>query len=220
MARFLITCGPTREFLDPVRYLTNGSSGKTGLAIASRALARGHQVDLVLGPVEAAPPAGARVARVVTCAEMLEAARRLHPSSAVVIGAAAVCDFRPLSPQASKRSRRDGAFTLELAPNPDILAELARAKGARVHAGFALETGSPEEALARARKKLLEKELDWIVLNSPEAMEAEAASYLLLDREGRPRDLGRIPKGELAAILIEEIEKSLKSAASPADTDR
>src|SRR5574341_2473011 len=105
MARILITCGPTREPLDPVRYLTNASSGRTGLAIAEEALARGHEVDLILGPAGLPPPPGARVVAVSTCAEMLEASRRLHPRSDAVVAAAAVCDFRPSAPTERKRRR-------------------------------------------------------------------------------------------------------------------
>jgi phosphopantothenoylcysteine decarboxylase/phosphopantothenate--cysteine ligase len=220
MARILITCGPTRERLDPVRYLSNRSSGRTGLAIAAEALARGHQVDLVLGPVELPPPSGARVVPVVTCEEMLAACLSLHPRSEAVIGAAAVSDFRPAVPLDQKRPRRGGSWSIDLVPNPDILHELSRQKGSRVHAGFALETGSAEEALERAREKLIEKDLDWIVLNSPEALGGEGASYHLLGRSGPAQALGRLSKHALARRLLDAIENSLKGSDCGADKNR
>jgi phosphopantothenoylcysteine decarboxylase/phosphopantothenate--cysteine ligase len=220
MARFLITCGPTREPLDPVRYLSNGSSGRTGLAIAGEALARGHTVDLVLGPVELAPPQGARVVPVITCAEMLAACLDLHGSAEAVVGAAAVCDFRPAASSARKRRREAGAWNLELVANPDILRELGARKGSRVHAGFALETGEAAESLRRARRKLEEKGLDWIVVNSPEALGGEGGSYHLLGRSGPPESLGALSKRDLARRLIQAVENSLKAARGEADKAR
>ena len=220
MARLLITCGPTREPLDPVRYLSNASSGRMGMAIAAEAVARGHSVDLVLGPVEAAlPPPGAGVRRVITCAEMLAACRELHPGCDAVIGAAAVCDFRPRAPETSKRARA-GAWTLELVPNPDILAELGRTKGGRIHAGFALETAAGAEAMDRARAKLASKALDWIVLNGPEALGAETGRYVLIGRQVPPQDLGLLPKEELARRLLAAVENSLKQSGRPTDQKR
>jgi len=221
VARILITCGPTREPLDPVRYLSNSSSGRTGLLLAEEALRRGHRVDLVLGPVGLAPPAGARVIPVVTCAEMLAACREAHPRSDAVIGAAAVCDFRPRAASTEKR-RRGAPWLLELVPNPDILEDLGKRKGPRVHAGFALETESePDAAIAHAREKLEKKRLDWVVINSPEALGGEEGFYLLLGREGPARNLGRLRKSELASALLEAVENSLKrSAPEPDKSDR
>jgi phosphopantothenoylcysteine decarboxylase/phosphopantothenate--cysteine ligase len=211
MARILITCGPTREPIDPVRYISNASSGRTGIAIAREAIERGHEVDLVLGPVEVPPPAGARVIAVTTCAEMLAACLRIHPACDAVIGAAAVADFRPAAPQSGKRRRDGGAWSLALVPNPDILRELARGKGSRVHVGFALQCeDDPATALDRAREKLAEKDLDWIVLNGPIALGGEVGSYALIGRSEPPRDLGRLSKGALAAVLFDTVEKSLK----------
>ncbi len=219
MARILITGGPTREPIDAVRFVSNRSSGRTAAAIASEALRRGHDVDLVLGPADVEPPAGARVARVETCAEMLEACRRLHPACDAVIGAAAVSDFRPATPLAGKRRREDGAWSVELVPNPDILAELAAGKGARIHIGFALQWERGEEAVRKAREKLAKKGLDWVVLNGPETLGREGGTYVLLGRTAAPRDLGRLPKEALAGALIDLIENSLKRPALRPDNE-
>jgi phosphopantothenoylcysteine decarboxylase / phosphopantothenate---cysteine ligase len=220
MARILITCGPTREPIDPVRYLSNASTGRMGIALAAEALRRGHEVDLVLGPVEVHPPPGARVVPAVTCADMLAACRALHPACRAVIGAAAVCDFRPRELLPAKRTRDSGAWALDLVPNPDILSDLGRSKGSRIHAGFALETGAGAEAVGRAREKLERKNLDWIVLNGPEALGREEAAYILLGRGRPPLDLGRLPKTDLAHRLLEEIENSLKGGPPEADQER
>jgi len=217
VARILITCGPTREPLDPVRYLSNSSSGRTGLVLAEEALRRGHRVDLVLGPVGLAPPAGARVIPVVTCADMLAACREAHPHCDAVIGAAAVCDFRPREASVEKRRRGAGPWLLELVPNPDILEDLGERKGPRVHAGFALETDSVGPGLAHAREKLEKKRLDWIVVNTPEALGGEEGCYLLLGREGPPRNLGKLRKSELASALLDAVENSLKASGREPD---
>jgi phosphopantothenoylcysteine decarboxylase/phosphopantothenate--cysteine ligase len=157
----LITAGPTREKIDPVRYLTNRSSGRMGYALAEMALRRGARVLLVAGPVAIAPPAGVEVTRVETAAEMREAALRLLPESQLVIMAAAVGDYRAKAPSEQKIKRK-GPMTLELEPNLDILEELARRKTNQVMVGFAAET---ENVLENARKKLTSKALDAIVVN-------------------------------------------------------
>jgi phosphopantothenoylcysteine decarboxylase/phosphopantothenate--cysteine ligase len=221
VARILITCGPTREAIDRVRFLTNASSGRTGLAIAEEALARGHQVDLVLGPIELPPPAQAHVVPVTSCAEMLAACLRLHPLCQAVIGAAAVSDFRPAAPLDVKRGREDGAWKLELVPNPDILAELGEKKGARVHVGFALQLeAETARALEKAREKLRSKHLDWIVANGLDALGGEEGTYFLLGRSGPPEELGRIGKRALSRRLIEAVENSLKDLKPRADQGR
>ncbi len=157
----LITAGPTREKIDPVRYLTNRSSGRMGYAIAEAALRRGARVLLVSGPVAIAPPSAAEVTRVETAEEMRAAVLKLLPESTVVIKAAAVADFRPKAAAGQKIKRR-GPMTLELEPTTDILAELARHKSSQVIVGFAAET---ENVLENARKKLASKSLDAIVVN-------------------------------------------------------
>ncbi len=157
----LVTAGPTREKIDPVRYLTNRSSGRMGYALAEAALRRGARVLLVSGPVAIAAPDAAEVTRVETAQEMLAAVLKLLPESTVVIKTAAVADFRPKE-AARQKIKRKGAMTLELEPTADILAEVARRKTFQVIVGFAAET---ENVLENARKKLASKSLDAIVVN-------------------------------------------------------
>jgi phosphopantothenoylcysteine decarboxylase/phosphopantothenate--cysteine ligase len=157
----LVTAGPTREKIDPVRYLTNRSSGRTGYAIAEAALRRGARVLLVSGPVAIAAPGGAELTAVETAEEMLAAVLQLLPESTVVIKTAAVADFRPKE-AAAQKIKRKGATTLELEPTTDILAEVTRRKTTQLVIGFAAET---ENVLENARKKLASKALDAIVVN-------------------------------------------------------
>ncbi|MGO8986618.1 MAG: bifunctional phosphopantothenoylcysteine decarboxylase/phosphopantothenate--cysteine ligase CoaBC [Terriglobales bacterium] len=157
----LVTAGPTREKIDPVRYLTNRSSGRMGYAIAEAALRRGARVLLVSGPVAIAAPGAAELTQVETAEEMLAAVLKLLSQSSVVIKTAAVADFRPKS-AAGQKIKRKGAMTLELEPTTDILAEVARHKGSQMVVGFAAET---ENVLENARKKLASKSLDAIVVN-------------------------------------------------------
>jgi len=157
----LITAGPTREKIDPVRYLTNRSSGRMGYAVAEAALRRGARVLLVTGPTSIHAPEAAEVTAVETAEEMREVVLRLFPHCTVVIKSAAVADFRPKGASMQKIKRR-GPLTLELEPTSDILAELARAKTAQIIVGFAAET---ENVLENARRKLAAKSLDAIVVN-------------------------------------------------------
>ncbi|HXP16251.1 MAG TPA: bifunctional phosphopantothenoylcysteine decarboxylase/phosphopantothenate--cysteine ligase CoaBC [Terriglobales bacterium] len=157
----LITAGPTREKIDPVRYLTNRSSGRMGYALAEAALRRGARVLLVSGPTALTPPGGAEVTRTESAEQMRQAALNLLPQATIVIKTAAVADYRPKN-AAEQKIKRKGAMALELEPTPDILAELARAKSSQIIVGFASET---ENVLENARKKLLAKSLDAIVVN-------------------------------------------------------
>jgi phosphopantothenoylcysteine decarboxylase/phosphopantothenate--cysteine ligase len=157
----LVTAGPTREKIDPVRYLTNRSSGRMGYAIAEAGLRRGARVLLVSGPVAIAPPGAAELTRVETAEEMRVAVLKLLPESTIVIKAAAVADFRPKD-TAGQKIKRKGPMTLELEPTTDILAELARFKSSQIIVGFAAET---ENVLENARQKLASKSLDAIVVN-------------------------------------------------------
>lgn len=157
----LITAGPTREKIDPVRYLTNRSSGKMGYALAEAALRRGARVLLVSGPTALTPPGAAEVTRVESAEEMRLAVLKLLPEATVVIKTAAVSDYRPKSP-ASQKIKRSGPMTLELEPTADILSEIVRHKQSQLIVGFAAET---QNALENARKKLASKSLDAIVLN-------------------------------------------------------
>lgn len=157
----LITAGPTREKIDPVRYISNRSSGRMGYAIAEAAARRGARVLLVTGPAAIAPPANAELTQVETAEQMRDAVLRLLPESTIVIKTAAVADYRPKL-QADQKIKRKGPLTLELEPTSDILAELSRKKTSQLIIGFAAET---ENVLENARKKLGAKALDAIVVN-------------------------------------------------------
>jgi phosphopantothenoylcysteine decarboxylase/phosphopantothenate--cysteine ligase len=157
----LITAGPTREKIDPVRYLTNRSSGRMGYSIAEAALRRGARVLLVSGPTAISAPGAAEVTPVETAEEMLAAVLKLLPESTTVIKTAAVSDFRPKA-VAGQKIKRKGAMTLDLEPTADILAEVGRRKTTQIVVGFAAET---ENVLENARKKLVSKSLDAVVVN-------------------------------------------------------
>lgn len=157
----LITAGPTREKIDPVRYLTNRSSGRMGYALAEAAVRRGARVLLVSGPTAIKPPAASEVTRVESAEEMLQAVLRLLPEATIVIKTAAVADYRPKN-EADQKIKRTGPLTLELEPTTDILAELARHKQSQLIIGFAAET---QNVLENARKKLTSKSLEAVVVN-------------------------------------------------------
>ncbi len=157
----LITAGPTREKIDPVRYLTNRSSGRMGYALAEAALRRGARVLLVSGPTALTPPGAAEVTPVESAEEMRDAVLKLLPQANIVIKTAAVADYRPKA-TAEQKLKRKGAMTLELEATPDILQEIARKRSAQIVVGFAAET---ENVLENARQKLLAKNLDAIVVN-------------------------------------------------------
>jgi phosphopantothenoylcysteine decarboxylase / phosphopantothenate---cysteine ligase len=157
----LITAGPTREKIDPVRYLTNRSSGRMGYALAEAALRRGARVLLVSGPTQIAPPAAAELTRVESAEEMWQAVMKLLPESSIVIKTAAVSDYRPRA-AAAQKIKRSGPLSLELEPTVDILGEIARQREAQLIIGFAAET---QNTLENARMKLARKSLDAIVVN-------------------------------------------------------
>lgn len=204
MVAILITAGPTREYLDDVRFLSNASSGRMGCALAEAALAAGHRATLVLGPVEVAPPPGAEVVPVVSALAMQAAAERAFASADVAIAAAAVADWRPAERQGGKPARQPGPTMLALVPNPDIVAGLAAKKGRRVVVGFALESaaaGMPA-AIARGRRKLVEKRLDAVVVNLHDAIGSDAAEFVLCHADGRDETLPRATKREAAARIV------------------
>ena len=157
----LITAGPTREKIDPVRYLTNRSSGRMGYALAEAALRRGARVFLVSGPTALTPPGAAEVTPVESTVEMRDAVLKLLPQATIVIKTAAVSDYRPRV-AARQKIKRKGPMTLELEATPDILKELSLQKGSQIVIGFAAET---ENVLENARQKLVSKNLDAIVVN-------------------------------------------------------
>lgn len=157
----LITAGPTRERIDPVRYLTNRSSGRMGYALAEAALRRGARVLLVTGPTSISPPGAAEVSRIESAEEMLDAALKLLPQASIVIKTAAVSDFRP-KVAADQKIKRKGPMNLALEPTRDILKEISGKKTSQIVVGFAAET---ENVLENARQKLLSKNLDAVVVN-------------------------------------------------------
>ena len=203
MARILITSGPTRQYLDPVRYLSNASSGRMGCALATAALAAGHEVVVVSGPVSVTYPAAAEVITVVTTEEMLAASVAQFPTCDGVIGVAAPCDFAPAVVASEKIKKKDGNLTLELVATPDIMKALGALKQEHQWSiGFALET---ENAKANAVEKLGRKQCDLIVLNSADAIDSEVNSITVINTDGESiRDFSG-SKTDAAAVIIELI---------------
>ncbi|HUU32313.1 MAG TPA: phosphopantothenoylcysteine decarboxylase [Phycisphaerae bacterium] len=186
----LITAGPTREYLDPVRFLSNASTGRMGCALASAAKAQGHRVTLVLGPASVDPPEVDELVRVTTAAEMREAVLARFDGCDVFFGAAAVSDYRPVAREAQKIKKVRERLALDLERTADILGEVSARRRGQVLVGFCLET---EDLEARAREKLKAKGLDLVVANGPEAIGAERREAVLIDRSGqceRLRDIG------------------------------
>jgi phosphopantothenoylcysteine decarboxylase/phosphopantothenate--cysteine ligase len=169
MARILITSGPTRQYLDPVRYLTNASSGRMGRALAEASLAMGHEVVVVSGPVEIEYPSAARVVPVISTEEMLAAAAKEFENCDGLIGAAAPCDYRPVRVESHKIAKTGQPIDLHLIETDDVVATLGAKKGRRWVVGFALET---EDHRLHALAKLERKFCDLIVSNSPAAISA------------------------------------------------
>lgn len=204
--RILITAGPTREYIDDVRYLSNASSGQMGYALAAAAVSAGHHVVLVSGPTLLSPPAGCEFHNVETTAEMLAACETAWPDCDGVIAAAAVCDYRPAQRIQGKIGKTGNGLTLDLIETPDILATLGATRGTRWNVGFALEA---QDAHARAIKKLQRKQCDAIVLNSPTAIGAANNSVELLLPNGNTAAKWSGPKSEIAKSLIAWIEANL-----------
>jgi phosphopantothenoylcysteine decarboxylase / phosphopantothenate---cysteine ligase len=202
----LITAGPTREALDPVRYLSNRSSGKMGYALAEAALRRGARVILVSGPVALAPPQNAEFIPVWTAEEMRAAIFERLPQATVVLMAAAVADYRPANPSTQKIKRGSAPLALELAPTPDILAEIAAQKGSRTLVGFAAETSDLAE---NAREKLLRKDVDLVVANDVSqqgaGFDVDTNIVTLVRRDGSQLDLPQMSKLDLASRLLDEV---------------
>jgi phosphopantothenoylcysteine decarboxylase/phosphopantothenate--cysteine ligase len=210
--RVLVTAGPTREYLDDVRYLSNASSGRMGYALVEAVLEAGWEAVLVSGPVELPPPAGCEFHPVVTTAQMREACVALFPGCDGVIAAAAVCDYQPATRFPGKLSKQGGPITLEMIETDDVLAELGRMKGARWVVGFALEAQNPRE---NALQKLRRKNCDWIVLNSPAAIGAETNAVELIDAEERTVATWEGSKRSIARKLVAFLQQAL-ARESPA----
>ena len=206
----VVTAGPTREHLDPVRVVTNPSSGRMGYALAAAAYARGAEVVLVSGPSDLPLPFGVTAHRVETTAEMQRATQALAKRADLVIMAAAPADYRPAKPAATKRPRASGAITIELEPTPDILSSLERPKQCVV-VGFALETGG--DGLAKAQAKLREKRLDAIILNDAHepgaGFEVTTNRVTIIRRSGEPIELPLLSKRDVADKILDAVEQSL-----------
>ncbi|MEK6284381.1 MAG: bifunctional phosphopantothenoylcysteine decarboxylase/phosphopantothenate--cysteine ligase CoaBC [Acidobacteriota bacterium] len=209
--RVLITAGPTQEAIDPVRFLSNRSSGKMGYAVAEAALARGADVTLITGPVSIAAPKGARTISVRSAAEMYEAVKANLEGATMVVMAAAVADYRPASVHQQKIKKNGSALVLELEETDDILTAAAGGNGSRVVIGFAAET---ENVLANAKKKLEEKGADLIVANdvsaSDSGFDVDTNRIALVSKEGVV-ELPLMSKRE-AAMRIIDAARSMKSA--------
>jgi phosphopantothenoylcysteine decarboxylase/phosphopantothenate--cysteine ligase len=202
--RIVVSAGPTREPLDPVRYLSNHSSGKMGAAVARVAARRGADVTLVHGPMAVAVPPGIRAVAVSSAQDMRAALAGAFRRATALVMCAAVADYRPRR-TAERKLKRDGAGgTIELVENPDLVAELARGKGRRVVIGFAAETHDVEQ---EARRKLREKRLDLIVVNDVTAegagFESDTNLVRLLDRDGLDEPLPLLPKDEVAGRILD-----------------
>src|SRR6266550_302241 len=201
--KFLITAGPNREPLDPVRYISNRSSGKMGYALARAARRRGADVALVSGPTALEPPPGARLIAVTTAAEMREAVLREYAQCTAVIMAAAVSDYRPIAAE-KKIKRGTGSIELRLEPNSDILKELGQTKDGKWLVGFAAET---EDLTANAQKKLHEKNLDMVVANNVaeegSGFDGDTNVATIVDRAGAVRSLPLMSKDALADCIYD-----------------
>jgi phosphopantothenoylcysteine decarboxylase / phosphopantothenate---cysteine ligase len=208
--RVAITGGPTREPFDPVRFLSNASTGATAIALAREAALRGADVTLLLGPTLLEPPAGVDVVRVTTARELYDSALDRAVGADLVIATAAVADWRPAERVASKVRKSAEELTVRLAPNADVLAALGERKGSSFLVGFAAETEAHE---ARAREKLHRKHLDAIAVNDVRDERGfgtgENSLVLLWGTAGR-RDLGRAEKSELAARLLDAVEELMR----------
>jgi phosphopantothenoylcysteine decarboxylase/phosphopantothenate--cysteine ligase len=212
-----VTAGPTREALDPVRFISNFSSGRMGFALAQEARARGANVHLITGPTHLETPPGVDVVRVESVQEMLGAVEKAAEDSQILIMAAAPGDFRARRTAAGKIKKNAArrGLTIELEPAPDILQALSVGKGGRIHVGFALET---EDGEKNAAAKLREKKLDLIVLNHPRpkagaGMGEENIQMTLLEAGGRRESLPLVSKQEAAGMLLDRIERLWTSGA-------
>jgi len=217
----VVTAGPTCEDVDPVRYLTNRSSGKMGYALAQAAVRRGARVILISGPTRLDPPQGVEFVSVRSTEQMHRAVLEQMVGASALIMAAAVADFRPVAPQTKKMKRMNGRATLDLESTPDILADIARIKGDRIIIGFAAETDHVAE---HARAKLESKQADLIVAND---VTAEGAGFdhdtniiTLYARDGSEKAFPRMPKIDAAQRILDQLRELRGSMAQISATQR
>ncbi len=211
--KLLITAGPTREHLDPVRFLSNRSSGKMGFAVAQAAVERGHTVTLVAGPVTLPTPEQVFRVDVVSALDMLAAVRRLLPYQHALVMCAAVADWRPKSQSDTKLKKTEVPIEVALEPNPDILKTMLPLKEDRIFVGFAAETGDP---LAEAQRKLTSKGLDLIVANDvtrPDAgFEVDTNLVTFLTPSEPPRALPLQSKLDIGRAIVDWLEQRERAA--------
>lgn len=204
----LVTAGPTEEPIDPVRFLSNRSSGKMGYAVAEAAAARGARVILVSGPVSLAEPTGVEIVHIRTAAEMRTAVLEKLSDATIIVKAAAVADYYLPTPAAEKMKKAGGKLVLELEQTADILAEVGRRKGSRLLVGFAAETGDP---VAEARRKLEKKNCDMVVGNRVDragiGFGSDDNEVVLVLRDGEPIEVPRAAKKEIAGRIFDELLK-------------
>jgi len=212
--KVLVTAGPTREPIDPVRYISNHSSGKMGYALAQAACMRGASVTLISGPTSLTPHPGVELVRIKTAAEMLEECMSRSAAMDVVIMAAAVGDYHPAQRSSSKIKKTNATLTLVLERNPDILAEMGKQKGRTVLVGFAAET---DDVLTNAEKKLRSKNVDLMVANDLTApgagFDTDTNIVTILARDGSRESVPLQSKEQVAHRILDSI-RSLKAAGS------
>ena len=206
MSRILITSGPTRQYLDPVRYLTNASSGRMGSALAAAALQAGHDVSVVSGPVDVEYPQGVEVIPIISTEDMLEACLEAFPSCDGLIGVAAPCDYRPVKIASQKIRRTGDALHVRLVETPDVVAMLGAVKQSQWIVAFALET---EDQRMRALQKLERKSCDLIVVNGPGAMHSLDIDAEIIDPQGNVLASLSGLKTEVAGQIFDVIEDRL-----------
>lgn len=213
----LITAGPTREHIDPVRFISNCSTGKMGFAIAQCAVARGHTVTLIAGPVTLATPPGVQRVDVISARDMLAAVETHLPECKALVMCAAVADWRPRQSSAVKLKKRGMAPVLELDANPDILTTIRDRKHGRIFVGFAAETGDPR---AEGRRKLVEKGLDLLVANDVSQPDAGFAvdtnRVTLMTLDGAEQMLPLLAKQEVAQRIVTWVEQAQASGGMTA----
>lgn len=213
--KIMVTAGPTIEDIDPVRYITNRSSGKMGYAIAKVAALRGASVTLISGPTALKPPAGTDFIKVRTTEEMKDAVLKNHSEMDIIIKAAAVSDYRPGHISEQKIKKSGSVFSIDLVKNPDILSELGKLKtqGNFFLAGFAAET---ENIMDNAREKLLKKNLDMIVVNDVTAKDAgfdtDTNRVIIIDKNGSGEELPLMSKEDVACSILDRIKKERQAA--------
>jgi phosphopantothenoylcysteine decarboxylase/phosphopantothenate--cysteine ligase len=200
---FLITAGGTREYIDPVRFISNASTGKTGYALARAAIAAGHKVTLITAPVSIRPPGRAKLVNVKTSAEMFEAVKKYFDRSHCLIMAAAVSDYTPVSPSKTKIKKTDADLTIRLKPTADILKWAAKNKKNQLVVGFALEDKAVK---TRAQKKLTKKNLDMIIANTTAAIGAETSTVHIKTPTSKWIQLGPEAKSTIAKKIIRLIQ--------------